>query len=53
MYHIKFYQVIETNASFQDCGLAKATAEEEMKSSTTLTRNTVKWRTGSEQDFFP
>lgn len=52
MHHINFFQVIETNASFQYCGLAKAIGEEEMKSSTTLTRNTVKWRTGSEQDFF-
>jgi len=39
MHHINFFQVIETNASFQYCGLAKAIGEEEMKSSTTLTRN--------------
>lgn len=52
-HHISFYQVIKTNVSYQYCVLAKARGEEEIKLSTTLTRNSVKWRTESEQDFFP
>lgn len=52
IHYINFYQVIKTNASYQYCALAKVIRGEEMKPAT-LARNTLKWRTDSEQNFFP